>query len=145
MSKTHSPIIGFDGANRFLSNFFPCRVEYEGITYRNTEAAFQAAKVLDDATRKRFANLQPYDAKKLGRQVKLRPDWESVKVGVMRDVLRAKFSKPDLREKLLATGTGLLEERNNHGDKIWGTTAPGVGQNLLGKLLMEIREEIQTF
>lgn len=136
------PIIGFNGPTRFLSNFHPCRVEYEGITYRNTEAAFQAAKSLDPAERQKFADLSPGDAKKLGRRINLRPDWENVKVGVMRDVLRAKFAQPDLRKQLLATGTAQLEERNTWGDRIWGTTAPGVGKNLLGKLLMEIRAEI---
>ena len=76
-------IKSFRDKHYFLSNFYPSPVKYEGITYQNSEAAFQAAKCVDPADRIKFANLNPSEAKRLGRRVKLRKDWEDVKVEVM--------------------------------------------------------------
>lgn len=73
--KTFS-IDSFRGAYDFLSNFYGISVFFDGLWYRNSEAAFQSAKTLDTETRKRFAEVSPIQAKKMGRTVKLRPDWE---------------------------------------------------------------------
>ena len=114
---------------------------YEGITYRNNEAAFQAAKTPEG--REAFASLDPVTAKRKGRKVPLRSDWESVKFNIMYDICRAKFTQhPDLKEKLLATGDEPLEEGNTWGDRIWGTVN-GKGQNHLGKILMRLRGEFR--
>lgn len=127
----------------FLSNFYEAPVTYEGITYQNNEAAFQAAKVTTEKERMKFSTLNPSEAKKLGRRVNLRKDWEDVKIQVMKDVVLSKFTQnDDLREKLLATGSTYLEEGNTWGDRIWGTV-DGVGANNLGKILMEVRELIR--
>ena len=135
-------IKAFKGKYYFLSNFYEAPVTWEGITYQNNEAAFQSAKVTS-GDRKAFAELNPSDAKKLGRQVSLREDWESIKDCVMYEVCKAKFTQnEDLKEKLLATGNDLLEEGNTWGDKTWGTV-DGVGENRLGKILMRIREEVK--
>ncbi|MCD8083009.1 MAG: NADAR family protein [Clostridiales bacterium] len=128
----------------FLSNFYPCEMEYNGIRYQNSEAAFQAQKCANRSDRMRFSNLNASEAKKLGRSVSLRPDWEEIKVGVMREVVRAKFRcNPDLKDKLIETSGEYLEEGNTWGDRIWGTVN-GNGANLLGKILMDLREELEN-
>lgn len=132
----------FRGKYFFLSNFYVAPVEYQGIIYRNNEAAFQAAKTTSKEVKEKFADLLAEEAKKLGRKVELRPDWEEVKTDVMHKICMAKFTQnPLLKEKLLATGSEELVEGNNHGDKIWGCV-DGVGENRLGKILMQVREEL---
>lgn len=127
----------------FLSNFYEAPVTYNGITYQNNEAAFQSMKCAVSSDRLQFAKLNPTEAKKLGRKVPLRPDWEDIKVGIMRDIVRCKFEQqPELRDKLLGTKDTYLEEGNTWNDRIWGTVN-GQGANLLGTILMEIREEFQ--
>lgn len=102
--------------------------------------AFKSGNPADFA---RFAPLAAGEAKKLGRTVVLRPDWNEVKVSIMRNVLALKFRQnPDLREKLLATGEAELIEGNHWKDTFWGV-CNGVGENWLGKLLMELREELK--
>ena len=81
-------------------------------------------------------------AKRKGRRIRLRSDWEKIKYIKMYSVCYAKFTQnPDLKEKLLQTGNEILEEGNDWGDKIWGTVN-GEGENNLGKILMEIRKEL---
>lgn len=128
----------------FLSNFYEAPVTYNGITYKNNEAAFQAQKVAPSKEAMlEFRDLNPTEAKKLGRKVSLRSDWENIKVGVMKDLVYAKFSQnPDLQEKLIDTGDEYLEEGNTWGDRVWGAVN-GVGANLLGQILMEVREELR--
>jgi len=137
-------ILGFFKEYRFLSNFQLATVELDGLEYASTEHAYQAAKTLDAAERRRIREVQkPADAKRLGKRVKMRTDWEQVKIGVMKDLVLQKFSKhKELKEKLLATGDAYLEETNSWGDRVWGVSG-GVGQNHLGKILMEVRDEIR--
>ena len=131
----------FRGKYYFLSNFYEAPVTWNGLTYLNNEAAFQSAKTFSD--RECFTNLDPSSAKKLGRKVQLRNDWENVKDNVMYEICKAKFSQnAELKNKLLATGDEHLEEGNTWGDKIWGTVN-GIGENRLGKILMKIREELK--
>ncbi len=135
-------INSFRGKYSFLSNFYDSPLEYDGLCYRNSEAAFQSQKTLKN--REQFCNLSPSDAKKLGRRVQLRNDWENVKLEVMYNVVKAKFSQNEyLKDMLLATGQEYLEEGNNWGDKFWGT-CNGVGENMLGKILMRVREELNN-
>ena len=132
----------FRGEFHWLSNFYSCSVHYEGLTFGNTEAAFQAAKCLDMKERERFFGLSGGQAKRLGKRVELRPDWEDVKIDIMRQVLKSKFNQnPELRKKLIATGDTELIEGNNWGDTFYGVCR-GVGLNHLGKILMEVRKEI---
>jgi len=136
----------FRGAFDFLSNFYPARVEVGGIRYQNAEAAFQAQKRTDAADRGAFAGLDAVKAKRKGRQVKLRSDWDAVRLSVMENVVRAKFlQNPDLAARLVATGTMPLEEGNDFGDTFWGVDAKtGRGENNLGKILMKIREAVSV-
>lgn len=132
----------FRGKYYFLSNFYETPVTWNGLTYLNNEAAFQPAKTFSD--RECFTNLDPSSAKKLGRKVQLRSDWENVKDDVMYEICKAKFSQnTELKKRLLSTGNEHLEEGNTWGDKIWGTVN-GIGENRLGKILMRIREELRN-
>ncbi len=132
----------FRGEFHWLSNFYSCPVPFEGLTFSNSEAAFQAAKSLDMKERVKFVDLAAGQSKKLGRRVELRPDWEEVKIDIMRQVLKSKFTQNlELREKLVATGDTELIEGNNWNDTFWGVCR-GKGRNHLGKLLMEVRAEL---
>lgn len=125
----------------FLSNFFPCNVEFEGIVFPSSEHAFQAAKTLDLDRRREIAALGTAGkAKRAGRQSKIRDDWDDIRIDVMRKILVAKFSDPELRRLLDATKPLELIEGNNWGDRFWGAVG-GKGNNHLGKLLMSIRDE----
>lgn len=99
-------------------------------------------KTLDINKRRAIANAStPGLAKKMGRSVSLRPDWEDIKDDVMLEGLYRKFADDELAEWLLDTGDEELIEGNWWGDRYWGV-CNGVGQNKLGKLLMKVREEL---
>ena len=131
----------FRGEFAFLSNFAPCEVEFEGIKFQSTEAAYQAAKTKDLEARKEFRYLGPGEAKRLGNKIEMRKDWESIKLGVMEEVLRKKFSTDPYKQRLIDTGDQDLIEENWWNDTWWGV-CKGKGLNNLGKLLMKIREEL---
>ena len=126
----------FRGSYDFLSNFYQSPVEYNGLTYRCAEAAFQAQKQPERA--KDFQYLSGRDAKRLGRTVKLRSDWKQIKDNVMEEVLLSKFSNPDLMKRLRSV-TGEIVEDNSWGDTYWGRYF-GNGKNTLGTILMKIRD-----
>lgn len=134
-------IKGFDGEFRWLSNFWKCEVELDGMKFDSTENAYQAAKCENIAERIKFTNITAGQAKRLSRQINVREDWDSVKLEVMDDLLRQKFENKDLADKLLATGDCLIEETNSWADVFWGVCG-GVGENNLGRLLMKIREDL---
>jgi len=130
----------FEGRHRFLSNFYLHQMTFENILYPSSEHAYQAAKTLDVSLRLGIANLpSPGKAKKAGKNLELREDWEDVKVDIMREILNIKFQDPELQTKLLDTGYHELVEGNTWGDTFWGVCG-GEGQNWLGKLLMKIRQ-----
>lgn len=138
-------INSFSGPYRFLSNFYPSRIVMDGITYPTVEHAYQAAKTLDLQGRATIhQSNSPSQAKTRGTWVKLRPDWEQIKLKVMKDLVRQKFySSVSLMERLLQTGDEELVEGNTWGDRFWGVYE-GDGENHLGKILMEVREEIRS-
>jgi len=132
----------FKGKYYFLSNFYEAPVTYNGLVFKNNEAAFQAQKTSDYLEQIMFESMDPSTAKFMGRRIKLRANWEEVKTDIMYEICLAKFTQnKDLKEKLLATGDKHLEEGNTWGDKIWGTVN-GIGENRLGKILMQIRDEL---
>jgi N-glycosidase YbiA len=138
-------ISGFIGEYRFLSNFYGSPIEFEGIQFRTVEHAFQAAKTNRVGERFRITTLPtPAQAKKVGRTLHLRSDWEVVKQDVMLGLLRHKFKRGTLlAEKLVATGDEELVEDNHWGDTYWGVCS-GRGENHLGRLLMQVREELRA-
>lgn len=134
--------------NSFLSNFYPCKVEFEGMIYPSVEHAYQAAKTEDLAARKKILSCKyAGQAKKLGRQVKQRENWEEVRESIMMRLLHRKFQDPILKRCLLNTSAEGLAEHNYWHDTFWGrcfcSKHCGSGKNILGKLLMELREHIQ--
>lgn len=141
-------IESFSGDHRWLSNFYPCLIEYEGTYYHTVENAYQAAKTLDKQMRLRIAAATPGQAKRLGRKVALRSDWEVVKLEVMATLVRQKFSDPDLGRLLNDTGAAEIIEGNTWNDTTWGMVwrdGKWVGENHLGKILMEVRRENRIF
>lgn len=132
----------FQGEYRWLSNFWPCDVQYDGNTYKSTENAYQAAKCSEPTLRAIFMNCTPGEAKRAGRTMPLRQDWEQVKLSIMEDLLRQKFSQPEFRQKLKATGSLEIIEGNKWNDTFWGV-CKGIGQNHLGKIIMKIRSELE--
>ena len=120
----------------FLSNFYPVEIKLDGIVYPNAETAFQAQKTLDVEERRKFSMLKnPVQAKRLGRKVKLRDDWEEVKLDIMTEIVSQKFLQhPHLIEMLLQTGDEELVEGNK-----WDV-CKGKSENHLGKILMKIRD-----
>lgn len=138
-------ISGFVGEYRWLSNFLPCAVEWDGRKYGSSEAAYQSAK-FPPAEREEFTRLDPDAAKKKAHAKPLADAaaWEVRKDQAMREIVWAKFSQhPELAARLLATGDRLLEETNWWGDKYWGVFQ-GEGENRLGKLLMETRSRLRA-
>jgi N-glycosidase YbiA len=133
----------FEGEYAFLSNFWPSPIVLDRITHPTVEHAYQAAKADNRLERERLASLPtPGAAKRAGRKVTLRSDWERVKVGIMEDLVRRKFADPDLAERLLATGEAELVEGNAWNDRFWGVCR-GEGRNELGKVLMRVRAELR--
>lgn len=132
----------FQGEYRWLSNFYEAPTKFEGLMFSSNEAAFQAAKTLDIDRRRTMLQMPPNEAKRTGRGLLLRPDWEEIKNQVMHDICLSKFVENiDLRLKLVKTGDAILIEGNTWGDKYWGVDLEtGVGQNHLGLILMDIRK-----
>ena len=142
--RKETAITSFRGKYAFLSNFYAAEVTYEGMTYPTSEAAFQAAKCLNMDDRIPFTETKnPVVVKRMGKQVKLRSDWNYVKVGIMEKIVRAKFTAhPELAEQLVATGALPIMEGNNWHDTFWGVDGvTGQGENHLGRILMKVREE----
>lgn len=132
-----------------FSNFYPCKVEFDGIVYQNSEAAWQAQKTLAKHKRMEFSTMLPSEAKRAGRRVTLREDWESIKYDLMVAVLEAKFTQnKELGEVLKSTGDAtIVEDTTGWHDNLCGSCScprcDGItGQNLLGKALMQVRDEL---
>lgn len=138
-------ITRFSDNFRFLSNFWPCEIQFDGYTYPSVEHAYQAAKTLDPGERKIIrACSTPGRAKRAGRKAHLRPDWDNVKLQIMSDLVTQKFTDPNLARKLRATSPKALIEGNNWHDNFWGIClCPKckniIGQNHLGTILMKTR------
>lgn len=137
-------ITEFRGIYRFLSNFWPCEVLLDGELYSSVEHAYQAAKTMSYEHRDKIRLAATAgNAKRMGRNVPMRGDWDSIKLQVMLDLLRRKFTHRKLAALLLETSDAELIEGNTWGDRFWGVCA-GIGENHLGKLLMQVREEIRN-
>ena len=141
-------IDNFNNEYKYLSNFYVAQVFWNGLVWKSSEHAYQAAKTLDRTLQIECCSLStPGQAKRWGNSAKvkerMREDWAEVKVNIMREILLDKFTRhPYLRELLISTGDQELIEGNYWGDTFWGV-CKGVGENWLGKVLMEIREKIK--
>jgi len=139
------PIESFTGSYRFLSNFYPSRVQWGPRFFPTVEHAYQAAKCVSWQDAETILGiLTPGQAKRYGLSVSLRSDWGHVKLDVMRVLLARKFETIELAKQLLETGDAQLVEGNNWGDEFWGfNTLTGRGLNHLGNLLMAIRAALR--
>jgi ribA/ribD-fused uncharacterized protein len=130
----------------FCSNFAPFSIDIEGITWPTSEHYFQAQKFLDPVIQARICGAaSPMEAAALGRsrEFPLRPDWEQIKDEVMYSALQAKFTQhAELGEALLATGDATLVEHTTN-DAYWADGGDGHGRNMLGILLMRLRDELR--
>ena len=132
----------------FLSNMFACKVHYQGETFPCVETAFQIAKCADEDDWSLFMNRRGFwcdgrTARTIGHKVKLRSDWDDYRLDVMYELLEDKFYHNEgLRKALCDTGNIYIQEDNDWGDTFWGVYK-GKGYNMLGKMIMEIRQNIQ--
>lgn len=150
-----SVISEFSGDFAFLSNFFikpTCfplsykddfgNVKIYTVECLSLEHAYQAAKTLDIEEQKTILLAKtPGIAKRLGRKISLQENWDSKKISKMKELLEIKFKNPEMKEKLLSTKDARLIEGNNWNDKFWGKVN-GIGENWLGRLLMEVRSNL---
>lgn len=127
----------------FLSNFHPATVTLDGKRYPTVEHAYQASKTTDESARDLIRKAKtPGEAKKLGRALPLRPDWDDVRVDLMRGFIKEKFESPFLAHALLGTGGAELVYGNTWNDRFWGICR-GTGLNWLGRILMEVRDSLR--
>jgi len=137
-------IEGFRNEYRWLSNFAVAPVVYEGMLFRTVEHAYQAAKTLEWDQREHIAAAwSAGEAKRRGRKLKIRDNWDDVKLHVMLVLLRQKFAVAPYRSLLIETGDAEIIEDNWWHDRFWGVCR-GSGQNHLGRLIMQVRSELNA-
>jgi GTP cyclohydrolase II len=131
----------------FLSNFFPCRILFDGKLWKSTEHIYQASKFNDPKVQEDVRQIElPRDAFLFSRenQKHIRVDWEAVKLEMMFNILMEKFIQNNhLREELLFCNGYFVE--NSQKDYFWGIGEDGNGENNLGKLLSKVKEAILSF
>lgn len=136
----------FQGQFRWLSNFVPVEIELGDFTYSSVEHAYMSAKS-DSIEWKEFcadSNNTPGDVKRKSRNIKLKSDWENIKITVMEECLNQKFRQEPYKSKLLSTKNLHIQEGNNWNDKFWGVCLKtNKGENNLGKLIMKIRDTLR--
>lgn len=141
----------FKGQYAYLSNFYSSPIIYQGLTYPTVEHAYQAAKTNDPHTKIKIAQKQtPAQAKRAGGSRGIIQDfnhtqWETRKDQIMLDLIRIKFKHTQLAQLLLDTQDQQLEEGNTWNDTYWGLNIKtGKGKNMLGQILMQVRQEIKN-
>jgi ribA/ribD-fused uncharacterized protein len=130
----------------FLSNFFVAPFEVDGVWYNTVEHYYQSRKTEDRSEQAAIRSAPtPSEAKALGLKATIRSDWNEVRIGIMRWGVLAKFQQnPVLLSRLLDTGDEYLREGNHWSDKFWGVDErTGQGENWLGRILMEVRDQLQ--
>jgi len=140
------PYIGFVQRDRakygFLSNFYMCTIKYKGISFKSVEHAYQWSKTDDPQFQEDIIKcVTPARTKYFGKRCPLREDWEDVKISIMRELVEIKFKDRGLNLQLEATGNIKLVE-DAAWDKFWGAGRDGVGENWLGRILMDERAKI---
>ena len=130
-----------------FSNFAPYPIKVDGKIWPTSEHYFQAQKFLDDDVKEKIRKAKsPMIAARMGRDRSkpLRRDWEKVKDDVMRTAVRAKFMQhDDLKKTLIDTGDAIIVEHTDN-DSYWGDGGDGSGKNMLGRILMQVRADLQS-
>lgn len=143
-------ITNFKDRYRFLSNFYPSVIVWRRISFPTLEHAFQAAKSNIKSERLKISKLSTAkEAKAAGKKILLRQDWEIVKFEIMFELLKIKFKNKKLQAQLIDTENIFLIEGNWWHDNIWGDCSCKrceniTGENMLGKLLMKLRNELRN-
>lgn len=139
-------ITSFKREYKWLSNFAPVDIYYEGKLYRSIEAAYQSAKC-DDQVWKNFCQRgASWDIKRQSKLIALRPDWDEVKYDIMKELVTKKFVLEPYKQLLVDTGDVQIIEGNTWNDTYWGVNSrTGEGLNNLGKLIMNMRETLQVY
>lgn len=138
-------INSFRGEYSFLSNFAPVSIVYGSITFPSVEHYYVAMKTTDKKERIKISQMKAGEAKKYGRTLEIRPDWEDIKLSVMNWGLVCKFQQEPFKTKLIKTGIENIQEGNFWNDCYWGVDLkqnPNIGENHLGRLLMELRYQL---
>jgi len=135
----------FKNRYSFLSNMCSLgqTVKIGDIVVRTTENYYQAMKSSNPAIRDFIAQLNPYEAKRIARETKQKEDFNNNKLTIMKDAIEVKFNLPVFKFLLLATNNTKIVEDNYWNDTYWGV-CEGVGENNLGKLIMEKRDSLKT-
>ena len=137
----------FQEKYRWLSNFFPCRITLNGVTFQSVEHAYQSEKSSDlDWKKKCQEILSPGKIKRDAKKLEInRKEWDKKKLKIMEICIDQKFSKEPFRTKLLETGEEEIQEGNNWNDEFWGVNLKtGKGSNHLGKLIMKKRDRLNN-
>lgn len=137
-------IVAFKDEYSFLNTVYLAKTEYEGLFYPSAESAFQASKLTDNSKRKRFAECSPDKARAKGAAVTPYDGWESSRLSIMEGIQENKFSgDPELRQRLLSTGSRRLIYGNKKKDAYWGVDPiTWEGENNLGEILMRVRSKL---
>lgn len=151
-TNENNSIMGFQGEYRFLSNFYPSKIEYMGLIFPTVENVYQLAKnhpeLISYKMIEKYQTCSPGKAKRMGKEAKLRSDWDDVKDEFMSIFVSLKFStNENLKKMLLNTGDKLIFEKNTWGDTYWGVVEDKHGRlqgtNKLGKILMRVRKDLK--
>lgn len=131
----------------WLSNMATCRVVVYGKTFESVENAYMYLKKPDDKEWGEFCMKNPPNkVKTASKDIEIRNDWEDVKLKVMYNLLIQKYTTEPFKTKLLETGNENIVEGNYWNDKFWGVDlkeTPNIGENWLGRLIMDIRNKIR--
>lgn len=131
-----------------FSNFYPCEIVYGGLVFPTPENLYQALKTKDQFIREEFTSISPAEAKKRGRLIELREDWEEIKIPAMKYIQERRFEDAYWKSELLSTGDEELVEYNYWHDNFWGVCTcnkcNGKGKNHLGQIIMNVRLTLLT-
>lgn len=136
----------FQKEYRWLNNFAPVKITLDNIDYYSVEHAYMSAKS-DNIEWKKFCSdseNKAGDVKRKSKTLKVKDNWNEIKIQIMRECIKQKFNQEPYKTKLLNTGTEYIQEGNMWNDKFWGVCLKtNKGQNNLGKLIMEIRNQLK--
>lgn len=139
-SQPTTNIESFRGPFAFLSTFAATPINYGGAIYASAQHLLSALMTTDKSMREKIRQAPgPAEAMKLAKSFVPRPDWEKIKLDVMREVMKRKFQLPDLRAKLITTKGRELINANTYHDTFWGV-CNGEGENWLGRIIQEVRD-----
>jgi len=138
----------FGGEFRWLSNFAPCTIHVGNEVFASVEHAYVSMKSVNPAWKSLCADkeMTPGMVKRLSKDIILRPGWnDTMRLHIMEDLVRIKFSTEPFREDLISTGTQNIQEGNRYNDTFFGVCLKtGIGENHLGRIIMKIRDELNT-